>query len=136
MRGDTKTKRSRELPLAPWVCRVLQAHRKAQLAQQAPGMQKGIVFPSKRGTYRLRGSLKTALTKAAQAAGIQQRVTPQVLRRTFNTLMLEAGVDRIVLRSMMGHCSEEMTEHYASIKMNTKVAAQLRVIQSFDSNVG
>ena len=52
---------------------------------------------------------------------------PQVLRRTFNTLMVEAGVDRIVLRSQMGHCSEEMTERYAGVSVEAKLAAVRRL---------
>jgi len=65
---------------------------------------------------------------AAEAAGIEVRVTPQVLRRTFNTLMVHAGVDRIVLRSQMGHCSEEMTARYAGVAIADKQAALSRVL--------
>jgi len=56
------------------------------------------------------------------------KVTPQVLRRTFNTLMLLAGVDRVVLRSQMGHCSEEMTERYAGIRNEAKVEAVKQLV--------
>lgn len=126
--GDTKTKAPREIPIPGWVCQVLLEHRRAMVQRQAPGLDKGIVFPSLTGGHRTRGSLRGAFLGAVKRAQIQQRVTPQVLRRTFNTLMLEAGVDRIVLRSMMGHCSEEMTERYAGVGLEAKAQAQATLI--------
>ena len=55
-------------------------------------------------------------------------MTPQVLRRTFNTLLVHAGVDRIVLRSQMGHTSEEMTRRYASVDIGAKHDAVTRLV--------
>lgn len=73
------------------------------------------MFPADNGAYRLSQSLHKPLKLAAEAAGLDIKVTPQVLRRTFNTLMLDLKVDRIVLRSQMGHSSEEMTERDSGI---------------------
>jgi integrase len=75
-----------------------------------------------------RTSTHKPLELAALAAGVDVRVTPQVLRRTFNTLMVHAGVDRIVLRSQMGHCSEEMTQRYAGVSVEAKLAAVHRLV--------
>ena len=50
-------------------------------------------------------------------------VTVKAPERAFSLrlrLMLAAGVDRIVLRSQMGHCSEEMTERYAGVDPELK----------------
>lgn len=85
--------------------------------------QTPLVFPSRTGTLREPSSLYKPLADAAEKAGIAQHVTSQVLRRTFNTLMLAAGVDRTVLRAQMGHCSEEMTERYAGVSIEAKRAA-------------
>ena len=52
-----------------------------------------------------------------------------MLRRTFDTLLISAGVDRIVLRSMIGHTTEEMTERYAGVRHEDKRAAVLRLVQ-------
>lgn len=121
--GRTKTKAAREVPIPGWVCAILQEHRRSMIADQAPGVGQGIVFPSREGEYRIRGSLRKALEGACKSARLEQKVTPQVLRRTFNTLMVAAGVDRIVLRAMMGHCSEEMTAHYAGVDLRHKTQA-------------
>ena len=82
-----------------------------------------VVFPSRVGTLRTSSSLDAPLEKARRRAGVGFKVTAQVLRRTFNTLMLGAGVDRIVLRAQMGHCSEEMTERYSGVPVESKQAA-------------
>ena len=87
-----------------------------------------LVFPSRSGTYRTPESLHKPLADAAAKVGIGQRVTSQVLRRTFNTLLLRAGVDRTVLRSQMGHCSEAMTSRYAGVSLDDKREA-VRLIE-------
>lgn len=81
---------------------------------------RAIVFPAQGGGFRGASALYKRLGVAGEAAGLAVKVGPQVLRRTFNTLMLTAGVDRVVLRSQMGHSDEDMTEHYAHINAAMK----------------
>ena len=62
-----------------------------------------------------RESDRCSAVVAGEASGRQRpwyRSGQDVLRpgrwlRGFNTLLLLDGVDRVILRSMMGHCSEE-----------------------------
>ena len=82
-----------------------------------------LIFPSRTGSIREPGSLHKPLADAGDRAGVGIKVGPQVLRRTFNTLMVGAGVDRTVLRAQMGHCSEEMTERYTGVSIEAKRAA-------------
>lgn len=49
------------------------------------------------------------------------------MRRSLNTMMLAEGVDRITLRAIMGHASEEMTQRYAGIGDEAKAEAIERV---------
>ena len=119
----TKTSSPRDVALTPRMAEILREHRKKMMASQHPGFEQGIVFPSDRGTYRVSSSLHKALSLAAGAAGIDVKVAAQALRRTFNTLLMHAGVDRIVLRSQMGHSSEEMTMRYSGISVEAKQAA-------------
>ena len=116
----TKTGVGRQVAYLDTMTPILRAHRKRLVAMQHIGLKTGLVFPADTGVYRLSQSLHKPLALAAEAAGIDVRVTPQVLRRTFNTLMLELKVDRIVLRSQMGHSSEEMTERYAGVAIEAK----------------
>ena len=60
-------------------------------------------------------------------AKIGQRIGPQVMRRSLNTMMLAEGVDQITLRSIMGHTSEPMTQRYAGIGHEAKAEAIERV---------
>ena len=118
-----KTGAVREVGLTDEMRRLLRAHRAWLIERNHPGVASGLVFPSNVGTPRGPESLHEPLVKAGEAAGVEVRVGPQVLRRTFNTLMVEQNVDRIVLRSQMGHCSEEMTERYAGVAVEAKRAA-------------
>ena len=121
--GSTKTGAGREAALTPTMAELLREHRLGLVAAQHPGLARGLVFPSRTGGYRGPESLHKPLTRASEALGLDVRVGPLILRRTFNTLMVLEGVDRIVLRSQMGHCSEEMTERYAGVPVAAKKAA-------------
>jgi integrase len=116
--GSVKTEDPRRVAMHPDLVEILRAHRLTQ------GLHTRVVFPadgrSKTG-YRNGQTLTGPLRAAAERAGIDVRLGPQVLRRTFDTLGL--GVDRVVLRSMMGHASEEMTNRYAGVRDETKLAA-------------
>lgn len=124
---ETKTGDPREVALTPAIAEVLRAHRRSLVVSQHPGLESGLVFPSKRGGHRGPESLHKPLARASETAELEVRVGPQVLRRTFNTLMVQAGVDRIVLRAQMGHCSEEMTERYAGVGVESKLEAVRRL---------
>lgn len=120
---STKTGAPRETVAPAVVLEALRAH------QTKTGATSGLVFPASNGKPRGGDTLRRPLELAAKAAGLDQRVTPQVLRRTFNTLLVAAGVDRIVQRSMLGHTSEQMTERYSGVRLEDKHAAALRIIQ-------
>lgn len=125
--GPPKTKAARTVPLPQMVIDALQEHRKEQVKNQSPGLAQGIVFPADHGGYRLPTSLRKALNVLREHLGFSGRVTPQVFRRTYNTLMATAHVDRVVLRSIMGHTSEAMTERYSGVGMELKQAAITKV---------
>lgn len=112
IKDTTKTGYERHAYLPQAVRDAIAEHRRDMIRRQHRGLSSGLVFPSTEGTPRTPGSMRKAMTKIATKAGLQQRIGPQVFRRTFNTLMVEAGVDRLVLRSQMGHSDEEMTAHY------------------------
>jgi integrase len=133
-RGDvgpvSRRKRApRELPLVPELASILREHRKTLLSDQAPGFDSGWVFPSDAGTLRTPGSLVKAWRACAKAAGIKERFTVHGLRRTFNDLARRAGVDAVVTRSITGHVTEQMREHYSSVDLDEKRAAIANVVR-------
>jgi integrase len=102
------------------VLAALAQHRRLLIETQHVGLDTGLAFPSDAGTPRDAASLLKPLAIASVSAGLDLRVTPQVLRRTYNTLLVAAGADRIVLRSQLGHSSEAMTERYAGVGLDLK----------------
>jgi integrase len=124
--GSPKTRKGkRTVPLTKRMVGMLRARRARMVREQAPGLEEGLVFPNVHGGMRLPNALYTVLVEASALAELPFKCTPQVLRRTFNTRLLEAGVDRVVIRSMMGHTSEQMTERYAGVRVELKREAAL-----------
>lgn len=119
----TKTGVGRDVAAPELVFEELAQHRRELIAEQHPGLATGLVFPSNIGGAREVGAIIKPLQRAAAHAGIDIHVTPQVLRRTLNTLLLAQGADRLVIRSQMGHTSEQMTKRYAGIRDESKVTA-------------
>lgn len=117
----TKTASPREVPMHEDLIEVLQQHRQAQIAAQHPGLKAGLVFPADNGNIRFEQAFAKPFKLLSHA--IQQKVTPQVLRRSFNTILLLRGVDPITLRSIMGHTSVEMTARYAGVPHKAKLEA-------------
>jgi integrase len=63
--------------------------------------------------------------KAQLAAGITS-LTPHDCRRTFATLLFEAGADLLLVQSLMGHASADTTKRYDKRQESHKrEAAQL-----------
>ncbi len=57
-------------------------------------------------------SVQQMVESAAQRAGIEQKVTPHVLRHTFATRSLEKGGDLATLRDILGHANVATTSRY------------------------
>lgn len=57
--------------------------------------------------------------------GTEVRIGAQVLRRSMNSNLLRQTVDRLTIRSVMGHTSEQMTQRYYGAGDAEKRAAVL-----------
>lgn len=126
----TKTGSKRSVPLTPALLAVLRAHREDMLRTQNRSYAQGWLFGSGRkrkafpfGGPFTRKPIAEALKRALAAAGLKGRITLHGFRRTLNSLMVEAAVDPIVTRSITGHVTEEMREHYAHVRPETKADA-------------
>jgi integrase len=125
----TKTETGRRLPLAESVLELIREHERFLEAKNNPGyVQKGILFPSRTGGYRFTSSVERAYNRASEAIGVGWKVRPHDLRRTAVNLMRQANVGDIVQRSLVGHSSSEMTEHYSSVSIGEKREAHDKVL--------
>jgi len=125
----TKTYEPRDAVVPQLVIDAIREHRKTMMTTDRRGLESNLVFPSNCGTPRTPAGIRAVLQAAARATGIDINVTSQVLRRTFNTLLLDAQVDRLVLRSMIGHTTEQMTGKYAGIRYEAKDQASARLLK-------
>jgi integrase len=58
-----------------------------------------------------------------KTAGITERFTPHGLRRTFNDMLRQAHVDPVISNALIGHLTDEMREHYSTVRLDEKRAA-------------
>ena len=126
--STTKTGKIRSVPLVPELAAVLRDHRKRLVAAEAPGLAEGWVFPSNVGKPHAKEILRKPLQKALAAAGIKRHFTQHGLRRTFNNLSRQIAGE-IVTRSITGHVTQSMTEHYSHVGGAEKLAAAGQIVR-------
>jgi integrase len=70
-----------------------------------------------------------ALKEAAKRAGLDIKPTSHWFRHTLNALMKQARVPASVTKSITGHISDEMYEHYGEITLSQKHEAVGEVVR-------
>jgi integrase/recombinase XerD len=75
------------------------------------------LFPGGRANQPLDGAtIQKACKWAGQQAGLTKRVTPHVLRHSYATGLLEAGVDLLTIQRLLGHRSFSTTLVYLHVR--------------------
>lgn len=128
VRCHGKGRKERCTPLRSDVTRILKAWvKEIGCAPNAP------LFPSVRGGSLTRDGVRFLLAKYVAIAQAQcpsikgKKVTPHVLRHTAAMMLLESGVDLVVIALWLGHESVESTQVYihASLSIKEKTLARL-----------
>ena len=125
---STKTGTVRSVPLVPELAAVLREHRASSAAKGFGVGESDWVFPDKDGGLLPRCSLRHPMERALKLAGIAKHVTPHGLRRTYNNLARQVAGD-IVTRSITGHVTEAMTEHYSHVGLGEKLRAANNIVR-------
>ncbi|MEM7447326.1 MAG: tyrosine-type recombinase/integrase [Myxococcota bacterium] len=129
--GDTKTGERRNVPMPEQLSEALRSHRRRLVAEQAPGLAVGWVFPSRTGGLMYNSSPSRALRAALRQCEISRPFTFHGFRHAFNDLT-RREVSGKVVRSITGHVTEKMTEHYSHVDFEEKRLAVNAVIGLID----
>jgi integrase/recombinase XerD len=123
-----KGNKAREVKLTPallgWLRRYWAAERPAR----------PYLFCSRRtGRPPTQETVRAALAQAADEAGVPKRVTPHMLRHSYATHLLDAGVDVRVIQALLGHSRLDTTMRYTrvSTKRIDKTPSPLDLLPSF-----
>jgi integrase len=120
----TKTGKRQRIELPPHVLEVLRWHldrlddaaaRKNATATDRAMAESAYLFPSETGGMRSRSVLDKPFRSVATALDLKFKVTPKGMRRTFQDLARAAGVADLVTRSISGHATETMQQHYSTV---------------------
>ena len=128
MVDTTKTGTVRSVPLVPELAEVLKEHRAAAAASGLSARDADWVFPAKDGGLLPKVWLRWSLISVLKKMGIKRRVSTHGLRRTFNNLSRQVA-GKIVTRSITGHVTSAMTEHYSHVGSQEKLAAAGSIVR-------
>jgi integrase/recombinase XerD len=76
------------------------------------------LFLNARGTRLSRQSAWATVLKAAEATGLQGRVSPHVFRHSYATHLLDGGADIRVVQELLGHASVTTTQIYTLVTID------------------
>ena len=95
-----------------WIVGLVQA----QLSTQDKlGIQHGCLLFNRHGGIMTTASLRARVHKELKLAGIEERITPHVLRHTAATQLIDSGVDIRFVQRLLGHASLTTTEQYTRV---------------------
>jgi integrase len=131
----TKQKRRYMITLPPEAMAVLRWHVDTQLA--TPEQQDSeLLFPAVNGKFRSVSVLNKPLDDVGTELGLKKKITQRALRRTFNDLARAAQVNDLVTRSISGHQTEQMQQHYSTVNGVEQRDALAKVISLFGASGG
>lgn len=90
-----------------------------------------LLFPAEDGTFRSENFLTKVFAKVAGLIGLKKTFTPRGMRRTFNDLMRVVKVEAIVTKSISGHLTDRMREHYSTVTPDEQRASIGNVVSLF-----
>ena len=118
----------RVIPLVEPLPELLAERRRRMVAEKHPGLRSGLVFPTAAGELHKGTPLNKVLRAACRRVGIAIRFTPHGLRRTWNNIARRVA-EGMVVRSIVGHADEAMTEHYSMVDADEKREAAKAVAE-------
>ena len=126
----TKTGLRQKLSLPAELVDVLRWH----VARLPAGKQteSELLFPSVKGSFRARSVLDKPFAAVVKAIALTKRLSPRGMRRTFQDLARAANVTDLVTRSISGHATEVMQQHYSTVPGEEQRGALAAVVSLAD----
>lgn len=121
-----KTGKRQRVALPPELVHVLRWH--VDRIPAGKMLESDLLFPSDLGGFRSRSVLDKPFKAVAKAIALTKRITPRGMRRTFQDLARAAQVKDIVTRSISGHATEEMQDHYSTVDGDEQRGALAKVV--------
>jgi integrase len=112
--NTTKTKLRQRITVPSEVIEVLRWHVDTQLTTPEQKASE-LLFPAEDGNLRSVSFQKKAFATVANLIGLNKQITPRGMRRTFNDLARAANVEALVTKSISGHQTDRMREHYSTV---------------------
>lgn len=113
-----KGNKERIIPLGDeavyWIKEYLQDVRPIFAAKKT-AIQTSVLFLTERGKFFTRQGIWKNLKKYVQVAGLNQSISPHMLRHSFATHLLENGADLRMVQELLGHSDISTTQIYTHI---------------------
>jgi integrase len=134
--NTTKTKLRQRINVPADVMDVLRWHADTQL--ETPEQRASdLLFPAEDGRLRSEHILRKPFARVSALIGLPIHFTPRGLRRTFNDLARIANVEAIVTKSISGHLTEQMRQHYSTVtpvEQRESIGRLLRLVHTTSAN--
>jgi hypothetical protein len=128
--NTTKTNLRQRITVPSEVMDVLRWHVATQLTTPEQKASE-LLFPAEDGGFRSQSFLKKAFAMVGHLIGLNKSFTPVGMRRTFNDLMRLAKVEAIVTKSISGHQTDRMREHYSTVTPDEQRRSISNVVNLF-----
>jgi integrase len=125
--NTTKQKTRYVIELPSSVVEVMHWHVDTQL-ETPEQKDSALLFPAVTGGFRAPTVLNKPFAAVSEAIELGYPFTQRGMRRTFNDLMRAAQVEAIVTRSISGHLTERMQDHYSTVSGAEQRASIAKVI--------
>ncbi len=110
-----KGSKERIVPLGGPAARTLERYLRIVRPGLDRGQTRGRVFLNARGRPLSRQTVWSLVRTAAQAVGIERKVSPHTLRHSFATHLLEGGADLAAVQELLGHADITTTQIYTHV---------------------
>jgi len=107
--------KERLVPLGEQALHVLDEYMQQQRPQLIRGQPTDLLFPGRKGQSMSRQACWHMIRRRAVQAGIQQRISPHMLRHSFATHLLDHGADLRVVQLLLGHGDLATTQIYTHV---------------------